>query len=97
MLEGADAQYVANAVMRCPTGALTFERIDGAPQEPVPEETAVQPRPDGPLFLRGKIRITDRNGTVTREATRCALCRCGESGNKPFCDGTHRAVGFRAP
>jgi CDGSH-type Zn-finger protein len=50
--------------------------------------------PNGPLFLRGQLRIVDGTGVV-REATRVALCRCGGSGNKPFCDGTHREIGFR--
>lgn len=41
-------------------------------------------------------RILDRNGVVIREDTRMALCRCGQSHNKPFCDGSHEAVGFQA-
>jgi CDGSH-type Zn-finger protein len=35
-------------------------------------------------------------GNVVREAARAAFCRCGQSSNKPFCDGTHRAAGFQA-
>jgi CDGSH-type Zn-finger protein len=56
----------------------------------------VQPRTNGPLFVRGRVRVIDAQGKVVREATRAAFCRCGQSSNKPFCDGTHRAVGFRA-
>jgi len=56
----------------------------------------VQPRTNGPLFVRGKVQIVDAQGDVIREDTRIALCRCGQSANKPFCDGTHQAVGFRA-
>jgi CDGSH-type Zn-finger protein len=51
---------------------------------------------NGPLFQRGRIRITDNEGKIIREDTRVALCRCGGSANKPFCDGTHRAIGFQA-
>jgi hypothetical protein len=83
--------------MRCPTGALTFERLDGGPQEPSSAEVRVSPRPNGPLFLRGDVKITDASGEVARGATRVALCRCGGSANKPYCDGTHRSNGFRAP
>ena len=82
-------------IERCPTGALHFRRRDGGPQEPVPEETTVQERPNGPLFVHGKIRIFGQDRKLVREDTRVALCRCGASQNKPFCDGSHRRVGFR--
>lgn len=95
-LEGATADRVARAVMTCPTGALSFQRLDGGAQEITPDETAVTPWPNGPLFLRGKVRVVDRSGETVREATRVALCRCGRSENKPYCDSTHRAIGFRA-
>jgi uncharacterized Fe-S cluster protein YjdI len=91
------ADDIARVVATCPSGALSFERLDGAPQESVPEVTAISPWPDGPLFLRGHIAISDASGDTVREATRVALCRCGGSANKPFCDGTHRTNGFRAP
>jgi uncharacterized Fe-S cluster protein YjdI len=93
-LDGADAAAVAAAVERCPTGALHYRRLDGGPQEVVDDEVTVDPRPNGPLFLRGRVRIVDDDGQVVREDTRVALCRCGGSANKPFCDGTHRRIGF---
>lgn len=95
-IDAASADDVAAVVARCPTGALSYRRLDGAPDEAVPEETLVEPWPNGPLFLRGKIRIETASGAV-REATRVALCRCGQSANKPFCDGTHRDIRFTAP
>ncbi|HEY8173534.1 MAG TPA: (4Fe-4S)-binding protein [Dehalococcoidia bacterium] len=96
VLDRADADDVADAVISCPTGALSFERVDGGEQEPKSEDVTVRPWPNGPLFLRGHIRVVDAQGNA-REATRIALCRCGGSANKPYCDGTHRANGFRAP
>lgn len=96
-LEPASADAIAEAVTRCPTGALSFERLDGGEQERAPETTTVDAVPNGPLFVHGRISISDSQGGVAREATRVALCRCGQSANKPFCDGTHRATGFRAP
>jgi CDGSH-type Zn-finger protein len=47
------------------------------------------------LFVRGHVRIVDPDGRLIGEDTRVALCRCGASGNKPFCDGSHRRIGFR--
>jgi uncharacterized Fe-S cluster protein YjdI/CDGSH-type Zn-finger protein len=94
-VDKASADEIADVVMRCPTGALHFARLDGGAQEPEPPETTVQLRPNGPMFIRGKLRIEDLSGHVVREDTRVALCRCGASENKPFCDGTHRVIGFR--
>jgi uncharacterized Fe-S cluster protein YjdI len=95
-LEGADADRVAEAVRSCPTGALHYRRLDGGPQEEPEDELQVVPRPNGPLFLRGRVRIESADGELIREDTRVALCRCGGSQNKPFCDGTHRTNGFTA-
>ncbi len=90
----ASPDEIAAAVMRCPTGALYFERLDGGPQEAVPAETTLAERPNGPLYVRGRLKIRLQDGSV-REETRVALCRCGQSANKPFCDGTHRRIGFQ--
>jgi uncharacterized Fe-S cluster protein YjdI/CDGSH-type Zn-finger protein len=92
----ASADEIADVVMTCPTGALHFRRLDGGPEEPEPAETTIDVRPNGPIFVRGKVRIEDASGHLIREDTRVALCRCGGSSNKPFCDGTHRVIGFRS-
>jgi uncharacterized Fe-S cluster protein YjdI len=95
-VEAADADRIAETVAGCPTGALHFHRLDGGPEEAASDEVRVEPRPNGPLFLRGRIRIVDADGNLIREDTRVALCRCGGSANKPFCDGTHKTNGFTA-
>jgi len=92
--ENADA--IAEAVMQCPTGALKFERLDGGPQEPMPETVQVVPYRNGPYLVRGAIDIVDPVTGVARRETRVALCRCGQSKHMPFCDNTHRAIGFRS-
>ncbi|HET9905669.1 MAG TPA: CDGSH iron-sulfur domain-containing protein, partial [Anaerolineales bacterium] len=58
--------------------------------------TTINPRLNGPLYVRGHMRIMGSGGSLIREDTRVALCRCGHSENKPFCDGSHRKVGFRS-
>ena len=93
-VDGADATRIAETILTCPTGALHFRRLDGGPQEQPPAETTIEPRANGPLFVRGRVRIVDERGEVVRDDTRLALCRCGGSRNKPFCDGTHREIGF---
>jgi CDGSH-type Zn-finger protein/uncharacterized Fe-S cluster protein YjdI len=90
--QNSDAGSVAAVIMRCPTGALTFARPDGA-GEPVPEKNKVILDRDGPLFVRGEVEL-DANGETSHE-NRVALCRCGESKNKPFCDNGHVGAAFR--
>ncbi len=94
VLEGRTADEVAEVVQRCPTGALHFRRLDGGPQEQPREETAVISVPNGPLYLRGDIELINDAGETIRHDTRMALCRCGESKSKPFCDNSHRLTGF---
>lgn len=84
---------VAETVMRCPTGALHLERLDGGPEEPTSCRNMVTVAPDGPLLLRGELEIETPEGLVCD--TRAALCRCGSSANKPFCDGSHTKAAFR--
>lgn len=95
LVDAAPADAIADAVMRCPTGALRFERFDGAAEEPLPDPAVIEAQPDGPLYLRGRVTVVNEDGTE-RELPRAALCRCGESNNKPFCDGMHRRNGFRS-
>ena len=59
-------------------------------------ESQIHPEPNGPLQVRGRLRIVDAEGNVVREMTRASLCRCGHSRRKPFCDNSHRLVNFRA-
>ena len=94
VVDAAGADAVAEAIERCPTGALHYRRLDGGAQEHAPSETTIEPRPNGPLFVRGHVRVVGDDGGVIREDSRVALCRCGGSSNKPFCDGTHRRNGF---
>jgi uncharacterized Fe-S cluster protein YjdI len=62
------------------------------PEAPV----TISPRADGPLVIEGPVVLTHPDGS-TEPAGRLRLCRCGHSGSKPHCDGTHARVGFRAP
>ncbi|MBS0378409.1 MAG: CDGSH iron-sulfur domain-containing protein [Proteobacteria bacterium] len=57
---------------------------------------AVDPQPDGPLAVRGNLEIISGTGRVVARVTAARLCRCGGSGNKPFCDGTHARIGFKS-
>ena len=54
----------------------------------------IRVRPNGPLKIIGQIRVEDAEGNVLEEGEDIALCRCGESKHKPFCDGRHNDCGF---
>jgi CDGSH-type Zn-finger protein len=63
-----------------------------------PQETTITPYRDGPLLVRGPFRIVDQEGREIETGREIvALCRCGKSRIRPFCDGTHKLVRFRAP
>lgn len=93
----ATPDRTAEVIMRCPTGALKFQRRDGGGEEPTPAENSVRLEPDGPCYATGDIEIVDGEGSIQLSDTRVAFCRCGASQNKPFCDGRHSDAGFRAP
>jgi CDGSH-type Zn-finger protein len=58
----------------------------------------ITPYRDGPLLVRGDFEIVDQDGNVIDARRRTiALCRCGRSRLRPFCDGTHAVTGFGAP
>jgi CDGSH-type Zn-finger protein/uncharacterized Fe-S cluster protein YjdI len=54
----------------------------------------ITPAPDGPLLVNGPLEIMSGTGRAIERTTKTALCRCGASENKPYCDGSHRAAGF---
>lgn len=60
-------------------------------------DVTIRPMPNGPYIVEGEVDVFDTAGNkVTSQKPRLALCRCGASSNKPFCDGTHSAIGFQA-
>ena len=93
--DAAEAAEIVQVIERCPTGALRFRPGEGVAAEAAAESNTIRVVPDGPLYLRGRLRIRTADGTET-EAHRVALCRCGASEKKPYCDGRHREIGFQA-
>jgi CDGSH-type Zn-finger protein len=75
-----------------------YARRYSRPMSDVVSHVTIDLRQNGPLKVTGSITIRDFEGRefVLPEGSAIALCRCGQSGNKPFCDGTHRRVGFVA-
>ena len=93
--KAASADDLARVIECCPTGALQYERRDGGQQEAAPPKNTVRVAADGPLYLHGRVQVNDADGQPVVRDTRVALCRCGRSGLKPFCDGSHTKAGFK--
>lgn len=76
------------------------EAGEPAPQESKPLAECAGPieitaRPNGPLHVRGPLEVVSASGRTVMRTDEAWLCRCGSSANKPFCDGTHKKIGFR--
>jgi uncharacterized Fe-S cluster protein YjdI len=94
-MDAATADEVEAAVALCPSGALRTRRVGAEPARRRSRRFELRASENGPLLVSGGVRILDSEGTVLYEGERAALCRCGGSSNKPFCDGTHKTNGFR--
>jgi CDGSH-type Zn-finger protein/uncharacterized Fe-S cluster protein YjdI len=73
---------------------------DGDPSEPLAARDGtltIAPRLNGPLIVKGNFEVVSGTGRTIDRCTKAALCRCGHSHTKPFCDGTHKEIGFVAP
>ena len=91
----ASDDEIKDVVARCPTGALSVKFADGAvPETAIPENT-VHVAYNGPLFVRGQLEIEGAPSDAPGLKFRAALCRCGQSKNKPFCDNSHESAGFK--
>ncbi len=98
-MEGADTEHIIEQVKKCPSGALSYymnnQKAEGG-QVQVETERIVEVTPNGPLMVYGNITVRHPDGNKEqREHRVTAFCRCGNSQNKPYCDGTHRKIGFK--
>ena len=94
-MEGADNVRIIEQISKCPSGALSYFRNDELnPPEQISADTKIEIIPNGPLLVYGNISIKLKDGTEQKKSKVTAFCRCGKSGNKPFCDGSHLNAGF---
>jgi len=93
--DGCSVAHVAEVVERCPSGALAYEAKDGTTAETAAPRNTVAVSANGPYFVRGNLAIDGAAADMPAVRYRAALCRCGQSRNKPFCDTSHEAAGFK--
>jgi CDGSH-type Zn-finger protein/uncharacterized Fe-S cluster protein YjdI len=84
-------EALAHIAQMCPSGAITYQRLDGGPEEPVPDVNELRLRENGPYAVHADVEL-EGHGSLLR----ATLCRCGASQNKPFCDGSHNKAQFSA-
>ncbi|OOZ39260.1 hypothetical protein BOW53_12435 [Solemya pervernicosa gill symbiont] len=89
-----DLDNVVDVIERCPSGALTYETKDGSTTETVADENTLLVSYNGPYFLKGDLDIEGAGDDMPGVRYRAALCRCGKSKNKPFCDNQHENISF---
>lgn len=95
--ENSTTAKIIEQIKKCPSGALSYYMNTDETKEEVKveAETIVETVPNGPLMVYGNVSIKDSSGGVTKKNKVTAFCRCGGSSNKPFCDGSHKKIGFQ--
>ena len=94
------AAIFLDQVSNCVSGRLVaIDNVTGEPVHPQRDpriSTTQDPAEEcsGPLYVEGGVRMVSAHGENYERRNRMALCRCGQSGNKPFCDGTHVKIGW---
>lgn len=97
-MDAATTASIMEQVDKCPSGALSYFRNEDKVENKAPQvdvDTIVEVAANGPLLVYGNITIKNKNGEEVKKNKVTALCRCGASGNKPYCDGTHVKIGFK--
>jgi len=90
----SDDEEIRDVLLRCPTGALSATFADGSVLEATAEENQVNVTQNGPIYVSGFLSIEGAPDDMPGTRYRAALCRCGASKNKPFCDNSHTKAGF---
>lgn len=95
-MDAATTTAIIEQVNKCPSGALSYVMNNELKKETTyNEETTIEVSKNGPYIVKGKLKLNTPNGETHELNNTIALCRCGASANKPFCDGSHRKVDFK--
>lgn len=99
-MDGATTEVIIEQVRKCPSGALSYylnQEISSNKDKIIAESAnmlKVEVSPNGPYLIKTECLIIHSDGREETKNGTVALCRCGSSGNKPYCDGSHRKNGF---
>ncbi|MBL7739236.1 MAG: (4Fe-4S)-binding protein [Chitinophagaceae bacterium] len=102
-MDGASTEKIIEQVRKCPSSALSYflneeRQVSADDPDKVVKESAsilkIEVSPRGPYLIKTECLIVHSDGKEETKTGTVALCRCGSSGNKPYCDGSHRRTGF---
>jgi len=95
--KGAKTETIINQINKCPSGALTYipKNMKTEINKDETTSTLIEIAENGPFLVHGSIILKDKDGNITEKDKVTALCRCGASSKKPFCDGSHRKIDFK--
>lgn len=88
-----NTDIIRKQIKKCPSGALSYQGMDKSSANSE-NDIQVEIMPNGPLMIYGPVTIEREGDKQSRTTKSTAFCRCGASGNKPFCDGTHNKINF---
>ncbi len=88
------AEKIMATIDLCPSRALSYIKEGKQEEENNTEPVEISLMKNGPILVNGPFCVKDADGNTIKEGKKAAFCRCGGSSNKPFCDGTHKSIGF---
>ncbi len=93
--DSANTIAITEQIDKCPSGALTYTHKNKTNTNMENNQNKIEIAANGPILVHGTIEIKHSDGKVETKEQMTALCRCGASANKPFCDGAHRKIDFK--
>ena len=108
-VNAAEPEDIISTIDKCPSGALRYSLPEGSKVDPQiangvgninfeksnPAAVKIRVNANGPLLIEGPTVVIGLDGKPLKEGSKMALCRCGLSGNRPFCDGAHSKQGWK--
>jgi uncharacterized Fe-S cluster protein YjdI len=105
----AEPKDIINTIDKCPSGALRYSLPEGSKvdeqiasgvgninfEKSNPATVKIRVNANGALFIEGQTVVIGHDGKLLKEGSKMALCRCGLSGNRPFCNGAHSKQGWK--
>lgn len=93
-IENASTEELKNQINKCPSGALSY-KSSNKESDMSESNVKVNVLENGPLIVKGNLDVTNSNGETESKTKQTAFCRCGNSANKPYCDGMHVKTEFK--
>jgi uncharacterized Fe-S cluster protein YjdI len=99
-VDAGSVDEITHLIDSCPSGALSYRianknKVESENHPPENEKVKITVSENGPYLITGNFGLEDSVGNTLETRKTLALCRCGSSNNKPFCDGTHRKIEFK--